>query len=186
MHEDEDRGLQDWMSDARISEAARRRRRLASWRSHGPEEATFAGVLADLADRRCPVRVALGADRQHVGVIVDTLRSWAILDTGDDRRVAVRIRSIIAVDCEEATLPFGDRPSENAAGQSGDVVGDGTDRVIESLTDPAGRLTLRCGALTTAGRLRSLTPDLAVMETGGGLRYLPLDAVDEVIGSIRS
>ncbi len=186
MHDDEDRGLQDWMSDAGISEAARRRRRLGSWRSHGPDEATFVGVLADLADRRYPVRVTLGADRQHVGVILDMQRSWVILDSRDDRQVGLRIRSILAVDCEEVGLPFGDRSHGNASGQFGAVVGDGTDRVIESLTDPAGRLSLRCGVLTTSGSLRSLTPELAVMETSGGLRYLPLDAVDEVIGSIRS
>lgn len=184
--EDEDRGLQDWMSDARISEAARRRRRLGSWRTHGPDEATFAGVLADLADRRCPVRVSFGADRHHVGIIQHTEGAWTILDIADDRRVGVRIRSILAIDCEEIAIPFGDRPCGIETGRRGAGTGLGTDRLIESLADPTGWLVLRCGALTTSGRLRWLTPDLAVMETGGGLRYLPLDAVDEVIGSTLS
>ncbi len=197
--------LQEWAADARVEEAARRRRRLTSWNLHGGDDATFDGVLADLAERRCDVHVTLTNGHRHRGVIIAIHDAWSILVTAGGRRLGVRNRAILAIDCTELLRSFGDRTPfvaelhesnvteganpELAPRSAADAAcrADSTDRmVIEWLVGSGGLLTLWSGPLLTHGELRTLSQDLAVVVSSEGVRYVPLAGVDEVIGSNRS
>jgi|GEM_PF-1370957 len=203
--------LQEWAASARVEEAARRRRRLASWNLHGGDDATFEGVLADLAERRCEVMATLANGHHHRGAIIATPGAWSILVTPEGRRIAVRKRAILGIDCKELLRSFGDRTSfvtdpdelHIATAAHGEFAprsaADATDRadakdragstdrmVIERLVGPGELVTLWSGLLMTHGELRSLSQDLAVVVGPEGARYVPLVGVDEVIGSNRS
>ncbi len=197
--------LQQWAADARVEEAARRRRRLTSWNLYGGDDATFDGVLADLAERRCEVMATLANGHHHRGAIIATPGAWSILVTPEGRRIAARNRAIVGIDCKELLRSFGDRTSfvsdpdtlNTATAPHGEFAprsaADATDRahstdrmVIERLVGPGELITLWSGPLMTHGELRSLSQDLAVVVSREGVRYVPLAGVDEVIGSNRS
>ncbi len=188
--------LQEWAADARVTAAARRRRRAASWSQHGSEDATFEGVLADLIDRRCEVLATLANGRRHRGRVIVVSGGWSILLTSGDRPIGVRIGAILGVDCTERLRSFGDRmpqsqaPNQHSPGapERGEPSSFATTRastrlIIESLVDPGEQVTMWSGSLLTSGELRSLSSDLAVVVSATGIRYVPIAGVDEVIGS---
>jgi hypothetical protein len=162
-------------------------------------------LLADLAERRCEVMATLANGHHHRGAIIATPGAWSILVTPEGRRIAVRKRAILGIDCKELLRSFGDRNSSMsdpdtlsiATAAHGEFaprsVADATDRadstdrmVIERLMGPGELITLWSGPLMTHGELRSLSQDLAVVVSPQGVRYVPLAGVDEVIGSNRS
>lgn len=200
-----DPALQEWAADARIEEAARRRRRLTSWNIHGGDDATFDGIVADLAERGCEVTVTLTNGHRHRGAIIAIHGAWSIFVTSQGRRLGVRKRAILAIDCTDLLRSFGDRTRlvselhewDVAEGASAELAPrsavdatcrtDSTDRVvIEWLVGPGGLLTVWSDQLMTHGELRSLSQDLAVVVSPEGVRYVPLVGVDEVIDSNRT
>ena len=187
--------LQEWVADAQIDEAARRRRRLTSWNIHGGDDATFDGIVTDLAERGCDVTMTLTNGHRHRGALVAIHGAWSILVTPRGGRLAVRKRAILAIDCSELLRSFGDRilfaPELNEARVAEGANPEFTPRspeaddrvVIEWLVGPGEMLTIWSGLLMTRGELRSLSQDLAVVVSPEGVRYVPLAGVDEVIGS---
>lgn len=61
--------LERWTAEARVADAADARRRERSLRRQAEESTTFAGVLADLAERQRPVVLATSGGRRHRGVL---------------------------------------------------------------------------------------------------------------------
>ena len=189
-------GFQEWAADARVAEAARRRRRVTAWTQHGCEDASLEGVLADLMDRRCEVLATLSSGRRHRGRVVAVTDTWTVLATSGDRLIGVRLRSILGLDSTERLRSFGDRipqsPAPNQESPATPVLGEpsslaateaSTRLIIESFVDPGEQVTMWSGSLMTSGELRSLSTDLAVVASPTGVRYVSLAGVDEVIGS---
>ena len=63
------RHLVRWAADARVDEAGRARARARWLRRQAEEEATFAGVVVDLAEREAVVLVRTTSGRRHRGVV---------------------------------------------------------------------------------------------------------------------
>ena len=177
--------LQRWVDDARTTEAARRRRRIGSWQTHGADGATLAGVLDDLADLPTEVTITLISGRRHRGVIDAIHGPWSVLGTGDGHRIGIHSRAIAAIDCLDLRPAFGDRSDHDPASGPTGTGGHGTARIIEALVDPTRPITLWSATLMTHGELRSLSTEIAVVITGIGVRHVPLDAVEEVVGNSR-
>jgi hypothetical protein len=91
------RRLADFAADARADVAASARAREGFLRRTAPEEATFAGVLVDLAERGSPVLVVGANGRRHRGVLRTVGRDFAGLRTPDGRDVLLAHHGIASV-----------------------------------------------------------------------------------------
>jgi hypothetical protein len=64
-----DTRIDRWVAEGRVDEAARRRARERWLRHQAEEDATVAGVLADVAERGAPVTVHARGGRRHRGEV---------------------------------------------------------------------------------------------------------------------
>jgi len=72
--------LERWAAEARVDEAARRRSRERWLRRQAEEDATVAGVLADLLEAGRPVTVCSRTGRRHTGLAARLPRQVHVLD----------------------------------------------------------------------------------------------------------
>jgi hypothetical protein len=167
--------LTAWVARLAADDAARQRARGAWLHRQAAEEGTFAGVLADLAERGRPVVVALHNGRRHRGVVAALGRDFVIVVTGDQREVLVRSDAIASVH----TLPgepetIGDRVvvSQATLGDALGVLGEERPRLLLLGLD---------GHAGVRGELRAVGADVVtVRQDGGATAYLSLSAVAEV------
>ena len=169
--------LEAWAATARVEDAARRRSQERWLRQMAEEEATLAGVLADLGERNVPIVLRTGADRSHQGVVRVVGEDFAGLrtSTGD---VVVAFAAIGVV----RHVP-GERP----------VVGDRTIRTGLTIVDVLGALlaerervllVTRDGSDAIAGELRSVGQDVVVVRPDVDRRasvYVRLDSIAELM-----
>jgi hypothetical protein len=103
--------LARWMGDERIESAARSRARERWLRQQQAEEARFAGVALDLAERQAPVLIRTTAGNHYNGTIVGVGGDF-IAVRGKARQVALlRLDAVATLRPEKATQPAtGDRP----------------------------------------------------------------------------
>jgi len=168
--------LERWAAEARIDEAALSRARERWLREVAEQEATFAGVLTDLAERRTPVTVQVQGGRRHHGVVRGLGADFVVLGLSSGADVLVAAASVSTVRTgPDLGATLGDRSV-------------GTDlRLADILTELAiGRepvvLVTRDGE-TIAGQLRSVGRDVLVLRTDAehpATAYVPLTAVTEV------
>ena len=104
--------LAHFVADATVDEAARSRARERSLRQQASEDASFTGVLLDLAERGRPIVVSTSAGRRHRGVVRTVATDFCILrtDTGIDQLVPYRALGMIRPLPQEAET-VGDRPA---------------------------------------------------------------------------
>lgn len=167
--------LDRWVAEARVDEAALQRARERWLRDVAEQEATFSGVLTELAERRAGVTVGMHGRRHH-GVIVAIGVDFVALrgSTGGDVLLALHEIGMVRI-----------------TGSASDVVGDRMVSTELRLSDVLAELAVdrdRVRLVTSAGdvvsgSLRSVGQDVIVVRTDGerpGTAYVPRTAVVEV------
>lgn len=169
--------LAAWAAEALVDEAAAARSRERWLRQAAGEEASFAGVLIDLAERGSPVVAAGVGGRRHRGVVVAVGSDFVALRTPVGRDVLLAVAAIGAL-----------RPEGGADASAGD-------RVVRVELDLAGALATlvpdrprlfvvpRSGDDGVAGTLRAVGRDVVVLRTDAAPAatvYVPVAAVAEV------
>ena len=105
--------LAAFVAHARADSAAAARSREGFLRRTAPEDATFTGVLLDLAERGEPVLVAGAGGRRHRGVVRAVGADFVALRTPEGRHILLAHRGIASLRPEgRATEATGDRPLE--------------------------------------------------------------------------
>ncbi len=170
--------LEQWAADARAREAADARVRERWLRAQAAEEASLAGVLLALAERRETVVVTTGAGRRHRGVVTGVGVDFVVVElpAGTSTLVALAAVGDVRVAEEGARVATtGDGPGTTSLGvRLGDV-----------LAQAAGqrpRVAVYAGAASVVGELRAMGSDVLTVRTDGDARavYVPLTSLSEV------
>lgn len=170
--------LRRWVGDARAADAADDRVRMRVLRQISEDEATFAGIVLELAERGSAVTVRTAAGRVHRGRIVAVGRDFLVMREGDTPPVFVPTSAATTV-----------RPASADRGES--VVGgrrpplDATlAAVLSGLAGDRPRIHLAIvgDSQVVAGELRTVGTDVVVLRgDDGGNVYVHLAAVQEVV-----
>ena len=166
-----------WAAEARADEAVASRAREAFLLRIASEDATFAGVVLDLAERGAPVLVTSGGARRHRGTVVAVGTDFCAIRTADGRLVFIANRGIVSV-----------RPDGRAPATTGDRPVHVTVGLVEALAvaaeeRPRVLVTLSGDDQGLAGELRSVGRDVIQLRLDGADRptaYVPLPNVVEV------
>lgn len=167
--------LTRWLADSRVDAAATSRARERWLRQQAGEEALFAGVLLDLAERGSMVLVHAAGSRRHRGRVRAVADDFCALRSEEGADVLLAYNGIVSVQPHgEALVATGDRPSalDMTLGEAlAAMVGD-RPRVLVVTHDGAGM----------AGELRAVGRDVVTLRPDGDARvsYVPLRAVAEV------
>lgn len=169
--------LDRWLADARSDDAAAARVRERSLREVAEQEATVAGVLLDLAERRVPVAVRTGSGRSHTGTLTALGCDFAAL-AGPGGEVLVAMGALRSVRTAPAVdVAVGDRTVHTDL-RLGDVLALLAAERERALVVTSG------GHEAAAGQLRSVGLDVIVLRPdgpSGATVYVPLAAVTEVV-----
>jgi hypothetical protein len=165
-----------WLADPRVDEAARSRARRHWLRSAAEEDASFAGVLLDLAERDAIVAVTMASGRHHHGELVVVGDDFIALRNGPEHHVVLRRPMVAAVrSVSELVAPVGDREVRSELHLVDVLIALAADRSDASLQLVSGD--------AVAGEVRSVGVDVVVLRSGGPpptTVYASLDAVVEV------
>jgi hypothetical protein len=166
--------LTAWVASARTDDAAAARAREAFLRRTGPEDATFAAVLLDLAERGAPVLATTTTGRRHRGVVTGVGHDFAAVRTPEGRDVVLAHRGIAAVAPEgaRATAP-GDRATALPLGLA---------EALAVLAEDRPRvLVVASGGEPVAGELTAVGRDVLTVRLDGGDRRVTYVATDNVV-----
>jgi hypothetical protein len=167
------RVLERLAAETRADDAAAARSRTGWLGRQAEEEATLAGVLVDLAERRGPIVVATSAGRSHRGWVTAVGRDFVALRTDVGSDALVRFDSVAQVRSLTRQAVLGDQPLVLEADFA---------TTVRSL----GRLRLRVlvtsGGEVAVGELRWVGLDVAALRLDGPgtLTYLPLATMTEL------
>ncbi len=168
--------LEAWVADARIDGAAEQRSRERWLRSAAEQDATFGGVLADLAERGESVTVQMETGRRHHGVIGVTGIDFFALRTMAGRELLMARRAVSGLRANPREVSIGARPVTTDLRLA--------DVLSQLAADRARAVIVTSGAEgITAGELRGVGIDVATVRTEGdppGLVYVPIDSISEV------
>lgn len=167
--------LTRWVGQLVADEAARARARAHWLRRQGEEEGTFAGVLADLAERGRAVVVVLGNGRVHRGRISLIATDFVVLRTAE-REVLVRLDAIESIQTmPRESVTSGDRAVTGAVTLA---------EAVAALAEERTRVLLMGNRSDAAvrGELRAVGRDVATvrLDGDGGTAYVALASVVEV------
>lgn len=175
--------LEQWAADARAREAADARVRERWLRTQAAEQASLAGVLLALAERRETVVVATAAGRRHRGVVTGVGEDFLAIEAPSGTITLVALSGLGDLRVAERTARPGSRP----AATTGDRPGAGAlgARLGDVLAQAAGdrpRILVQTGAASVVGDLRAVGLDVLTLQTDGdaGPVYVPLPSVSEV------
>jgi hypothetical protein len=175
--------LEALLADAVAAEAARERASARVLRQAAAEEATFTGVLVDLAERGDAVALRTVGGRTHRGVVRTVGRDFVVVQEGDGRPpvfVALAAVGSLRVDRELAKAVAGNRPPTVDASFAAVLAGLAADRPRVQV-GVAGDGALLVAELATGGRdVLTLRP----VSDGGAARsavLVPVSAVHEVV-----
>lgn len=167
-----------WTAEGRSDETRHSRERERWMALQAAEEATFSGVLLDLAESGTTVAVTTASGRRHRGTIELVSSALCVLLTDGGAEVLLRPSGIVNV-----------RPHLDSRAPG---LGDRRTRPGPSIHDALGLACaerLRVTIWSSGGReglsgiLVSVGADVVLVELDGSSEsaYVPLDSVDEVI-----
>jgi hypothetical protein len=167
--------LQRFAAEARVAEATAARSRERWLRQQAEEEATAAGVLCDLAERRLPVTVDTLGGGRHRGMVAAVARDFVVMALDSGLEVMVALDGLAAI-----------RPEPGARSPVGDRQVDVELTLVDALSHLAGdrprvRVVTRSGD-HLAGTLRAVGQDVVTIELDGDARavvFVPIGAVME-------
>jgi hypothetical protein len=174
--------LARWSAEARADAAAAARAKERWLRHQAGEDATLAGLLVDLAERRMPAVVVVDGDRRHWGTLTAVGADYVLLREAADRDVYVALAAISAVRPDavatgDTATPPGSRPVEADSQFAA---------VLATLAADRPRVAITAFGTSEAwrGELRGAGRDLVVVHLDGGARstaYIPVAAIAEVV-----
>jgi hypothetical protein len=171
--------LARWTADTRIDEAARSRTRERWLRQQATEDARFAGVALDLAERGVAVAVGTTSARTLQGLIVAVARDFLVLRHDGGTATFLALPAVATI-----------RPE--AGHPAGDAASDRTSPVDTVLADvftalaadrPRVRVVVEGGGEALAGELRAASGDVVTLRLDGrrpATIYLQLASVREL------
>jgi len=173
--------LERWAAGARAQEAAEARVRERWLRQAAEEEATFAGLLVDLAEDGRGVSVTTAAGGRHHGPIVAVGTDFVAIG-GPEGRLTLVSTSAVA----EVRPAAGVRRQRAATGRE-DATGNALEVTLAEVLAQAvanrPRVAVVLGTVTVVGQLRAVGTDVLTVRTDGepgGLTYVTLASVSEV------
>jgi hypothetical protein len=169
--------LDAWLADARVEGSADARARERWLHAASEADATFAGVLLDLAERRVGVSVDLSAGRRHHGCIEVIGADFAVLRTAGGGEALLVLAAITAV----RTAPLVE-PAEGTRVVTTEL------RLTEVLTEltadrPRMVVVTGDGQPSVVGELRAVGYDVVTVRTATeppATAYVPAAAITEV------
>ncbi len=168
--------LERWAADARAREAADARVRERWLRSQAEEEASLAGVLLALAERRETVVATTVGGRRYRGAVTGVGVDFAALQAPGGTTTLLTLAGLADVRAVEdgRRLTTGDGGGRGALGvRLGDV-----------LAQAAGqrpRVAVQAGAASVVGDLRAVGSDVLTLRTDtAAIVYVGLASVSEV------
>ncbi len=170
--------LERWAAGARAQEAAEARIRERWLRQAAEEEASFAGLLLDLAEDGRPVSVTTTSGRRQQGPIAAVGADFVAVGGPDGRLVLVATAAVAEV-----------RPAASAhrhlpAATSGrHPLGVTLAEVLAQAVATRPRVAMVAGGVTVVGHLRAVGVDVLTVRTDGeppGTSYVTLASVSEV------
>ena len=173
--------LERWAADARAREAADARVRERWLRSQSEEEASLAGVLLALAERRQTVVVTTVGGRRHRGVVTGVGVDFAALEAPAGTTTLVALTGLADVRAVEDGM----RPRATAAGAGDDdrrgAFGVRLGDVLAQAAGQRPRISLHAGAAPVVGDLRAMGSDVLTVRTdGGAVVYVGLASVSDI------
>ena len=168
--------LHRFAAESQVDEAAAGRARQRWLEQQAAEETTFAGVLADLADRGRPVLVHTSAGRRHRGLLRARGADFVSISTDVGGDVLVALRAVTSVRSQ---------PRDGAAHSGRAVALELTfAAAVAALADDRPRVAVATADETTVnGQLRAVGQDVMTLRVDGDTRanvYIPLGAVTDV------
>jgi hypothetical protein len=172
--------LERWAAEARARDAVDARVRERWLRRQAEEEAAFAGLLLDLAERGVTAVLTTTGGRRHLGRIEAVGADFAALRTGADRTTLVALDAMAAV---RVGAPKGPALGAAADTRPGRTVAVTMADVLAHAVARRPRVHLHAGLSALAGELRSVGADVATVLCDGdpsGLAYVSLRSVSEI------
>ena len=169
--------LDEWLADARIEGSADARAREHWLHVAADADATFSGVLLDLAERGAGVALATIAGRRHQGVVGVLGADFVAVRVASGTEILVGLGSIASVRTTSAGTTTGDRVVTTDL-RLGDVLGE------LAAERTRVRLVVLDASEAVSGELRSVGQDVITVRTDGaapGLAYVRTAAVAEVV-----
>ncbi|HEX7275774.1 MAG TPA: hypothetical protein VF244_00225, partial [Acidimicrobiales bacterium] len=166
--------LERWAAGARAQEAAEERIRERWLRQAAEEEASFSGLLVDLAEDGGPVSVTTTAGRRHHGPIAAVGTDFVAVGGPDGRLVLVAIGAV----AEVRPAAGGRHPPAATTGRP--PLGVTLAEVLAQAVATRPRLAVVAGAVTVVGQLRAVGIDVLTVRTDGeppGQSYVTLASV---------
>lgn len=155
--------LARWTGDARVDEAVASRTRERWLRHQAAEEARFAGVALDLAERRSGVAVRTGAGRTLHGRIVAVAHDFCVLRHAGGAATFLPFSAIATLRPEPGTPAF-EAASERGAALDARLA----DALAGLAADrPRVRLVVEGGGEAVTGELRAVGADVASVRLDG-------------------
>lgn len=179
--------LDRWVAEARVDDAALRRARERWLLEVAEQEATLAGVLADLAERGGPLTLYGRGTRRHHGRLRMLGLDFVVVELPSGTDVLMAIDSVTSVRTAPAVeLAIGDENGPIRRDADGNVaIGLRMHDVLAELAADRERVVLvTADGETLTGQLRSVGHDVAVLRTDAEPRataYVALTAVAEVV-----
>ena len=169
--------LEGWLADARVDGSADGRARERWLQMAAEADATFSGVLADLAERRSTVALTTTAGRRHHGAIEVLGADFVSLRVAAGAEVLVALRAVASV------RSIG--PADAAVGEQAVVTTLTLGEVLSELAAERTRALLVTGDGhdAVAGELRAAGQDVVTVRTDAqppGTAYVRLASVAEV------
>ena len=170
--------LDRWLADARVDDSAAGRARERWLHAAAEADATFGGVLLDLAERGTPVSVQLRSGRRHQGVVEVIGGDFVALRLAAGGEVLAALAAIATVRTAPRADPaLGERVVTTGL-RLADVLAELAAERARVLVVPLGDADLVAGDLRAVGR------DVVTVRSDGDppvTTYLRLAAVAEVV-----
>lgn len=170
--------IERWVADARAEEAADQRVRERWLRQQAEEEATFAGVLVDLAERGVTVTVTGVSGRRHQGRVAAVGADFVALRAESGRLTLLALGSVARVRLAPPDRRVSGSPRDGA--QRSEVT---LAEVLAQAVAQRPRLSVHSGADLLLGELRAVGADVLSISVDGqsaGLTYARLASVSEI------
>jgi hypothetical protein len=167
--------LEAWSAADRVARSASERSRTRSLLDRSASDATWAGLLVDLAEAAAEVTVSMGGGRRLTGRLVGTARDFVVMERRRSGPVLIRSAAVRAVtpsaDAAGPARPAGRRTPPRDMSLAG---------ALDALAGEQAPVTLRAGDDTFAGTVVACGEDVVTIRADGGRSpvYVPLAGLD--------
>jgi len=174
--------LERWAADARARDAADSRVRERWLRAQAEEDATMAGVLLAMAERRDVVVVTTAAGRRYRGVVTAVGVDFVAIEVGGGTTTLLALSAVGDVRVADSGPSLRTRATTTGEGRGRGELGVRLGEVLAQAAGQRPRILVQTGATSVVGDLRAVGRDVLTVrpDGGGGAVYVPLASLSEV------